>query len=114
MPPKTGTSETIQLFNGKNLDGWEGHEKYWSVQDGVIVGKNTDPVKVSTYLLTKRNFTDFRLLATVKLVESKCTRASPCGDAVAPEHGDPYTYRRPPGDVSHRLGHVRSVTAATD
>ena len=34
----------------------------------MIVGKNTEPVKVSTYLLTKRKFSDFRLTATVKLV----------------------------------------------
>ena len=27
----------------------------------MIVGKNTEPVPVSTYLLTKRKFTDFRL-----------------------------------------------------
>ena len=31
----------------------------------------SEPVKVSTYLLTDRNFTDFRLLATVKLAKSE-------------------------------------------
>jgi hypothetical protein len=71
VPPKQGKSETIQLFNGVNLDGWEGYPEYWSVKDGVIVGKNTKPVNPSTYLLTKRKFSDFRLLATVKLVESE-------------------------------------------
>jgi hypothetical protein len=40
LPPKVGKSETIKLFNGKNLDGWHGHEQNWSVQDGAIVGKN--------------------------------------------------------------------------
>jgi hypothetical protein len=71
VPPRQGKSEKIQLFNGKNLDGWEGYEDLWSVKDGVIVAKNTKPVKVSTYLLTKRNFTDFRLLFSAKLVESE-------------------------------------------
>jgi hypothetical protein len=71
IPPRQGTSETIQLFKGVNLDGWEGYPEYWSVKDGVIVGKNSKPVDVSTYLLTKRKFSDFRLLATVKLVESE-------------------------------------------
>ena len=28
------------LFNGKDLDGWEGHKDLWSVQEGVIVAKN--------------------------------------------------------------------------
>ena len=65
-------SETLTLFNGKDLDGWQGHkDKYWSVVDGVIVGKNTEPVPVSTYLVTDRKFSDFRLLATVKLVTSE-------------------------------------------
>src|SRR5262245_9348519 len=53
VPPRTGKSETIQLFNGKNLDGWEGHDNLWSVKDGVIVAKNSEPIKVSTYLLTR-------------------------------------------------------------
>src|SRR5690242_1659338 len=61
VPPRKGKSETIELFNGKNLDGWIGHEKHWSVQDGVIVGHSDEAVPVSTYLLTKRNFSDFRL-----------------------------------------------------
>lgn len=71
VPPRNRTSETIQLFNGRNLDGWEGRTDIWSVRDGVIVAKNTEPVPVSTYLLTRRKFSDFRLLATVKLVESE-------------------------------------------
>ena len=69
VPPRQGKSETIKLFNGKDLDGWEGYENLWSVKDGTIVGKNTDEVKVSTYLLTKQKFSDFRLTAKVKLVE---------------------------------------------
>ncbi len=82
VPPKEGKSETIQLFNGKNLDGGQGHAKHWSVVDGTIVGKNTEPVPVSTYLVTDRKFSDFRLLATVKLVTSRrCIPASPSGAA---------------------------------
>jgi hypothetical protein len=71
VPPRQGKSETLKLFNGKNLDGWEGYPEYWSVENGVIVGKNTDEVKVSTYLVTQRKFSDFRLTATVKLVKSE-------------------------------------------
>jgi hypothetical protein len=71
VPPRKGESETIKLFNGKDLDGWVGYDEYWSVKDGVIVGKNKDEVKVSTYLLTKKKFTDFRLTATVKLVKTE-------------------------------------------
>lgn len=92
VPPRKGKSETIKLFNGKNLDGWVGHEHLWSVKDGVIVAKNSDPIKVSTYLLTKRTFSDFRLLATVKLVESEMHSGIAMWGRNAPEKGDKYTY----------------------
>ncbi len=92
VPPREGETETIVLFNGKNLDGWKGHDKYWSVQDGVIVGKNTEPVKVSTYLQTERVFSDFRLTARVKLVESEMHSGIAFWGRRAPEHGDEYTY----------------------
>ena len=26
------------LFNGRNLDGWDGNPKLWKVADGIIVG----------------------------------------------------------------------------
>jgi hypothetical protein len=71
VPPRKGTSEKIELFNGKNLDGWEGYEDLWSVKDGVIVGKNKDALKYSTYLLTKKKYTDFRLIFAAKLAESE-------------------------------------------
>jgi Domain of Unknown Function (DUF1080) len=71
VPPREGTSETIKLFDGKTLTGWEGYEDLWSVKDGVIVAKNTAPLKFSTYLLTKDKYTDFRLTFAAKLVESE-------------------------------------------
>jgi hypothetical protein len=90
--PLVGKSETIKLFNGKNLEGWVGHSDLWSVKDGVIVGKNTKPVKVSTYLLTEKNYTDFRLISKVKLVESEMHSGIAFWGRVAPEKGDKYTY----------------------
>ncbi len=92
VPPKTGTSETIKLFNGVDLDGWRGNPQLWSVKDGVIVAKNSQPIKVSTYLLTTRNYSDFRLLATVKLVRSEMHSGIAFWGRNAPEKGDPFTY----------------------
>jgi hypothetical protein len=71
IPPRSGKSETIKLFNGKNLDGWEGYEDLWSVKGGVIVARNDKPLQYSTYLLTKRTFTDVRLIFSAKLAESE-------------------------------------------
>ena len=92
VPPRKGKSETIQLFNGKDLTGWVGHKKLWSVQDGAIVGRNTESVPVSTYLLTERKFSDFRLLATVKLVESEMHSGIAFWGRLAPEQKDEYTF----------------------
>jgi hypothetical protein len=71
VKPLEGKSEIIKLFDGKTLDGWVGYQDLWSVKDSVIVAKNTDPLKFSTYLLTKANYTDFRLTFSSKLVESE-------------------------------------------
>src|SRR4051794_615383 len=61
------SEKRIRLFNGKNLDGWEGQiAKYWSVEDGVIHAHNDTPVAASTYLLTEKNYRNFRLLLEVK------------------------------------------------
>jgi hypothetical protein len=68
---KDDKSHTIKLFNGKDLTGWEGYHDLWSVEDGEIVGKNTEPLKYSTYLLTKHKFRDFRLVLSAKLVKSE-------------------------------------------
>ena len=103
IPPLKGKSETIKLFNGKNLDGWEGYMDLWSVKDGVIVGKNDKPLKVSTYLFTKQKFSDFRLLFSFKLGEinemhsglalwGKRITAPDKGLDPAKEHGE-YTYQ---------------------
>jgi hypothetical protein len=92
VPPKEGKSETIKLFNGTSLEGWEYDDKLWSVKDGVIIGKNTDPIKVSTYLLTKRNFTDFRLKTASKLAQSEMHTGIAFWGRVAPDQGDKHTY----------------------
>lgn len=71
LEPLKGKSETIKLFNGKDLEGWEGYTDLWSVKDGVIIARNDKPLKFSTYLFTKQNFTDFRLVFSAKLAVSE-------------------------------------------
>ncbi|MBI1917512.1 MAG: DUF1080 domain-containing protein [Planctomycetes bacterium] len=92
VPPRKGEREAIKVFNGKDLNGWEGHDKYWSVEDGVIIGKNTDPIAVSTYLLTKKKFSDFRLVFDFKLAKSEMHSGIAMWGRIAPEKGDKYTY----------------------
>ncbi len=93
VPPREGKREVLHLFNGKDLTGWVGHKKkYWSVEDGIIVGRNTEPVPVSTYLLTEQKFSDFRLVFDFKLAKSEMHSGIAMWGRVAPEQHDPYTY----------------------
>src|SRR5580698_5848759 len=56
------------LFNGKNLDGWEGDPVRWSVENGVIVGSSDGhPFKVNTFLIHKGTFANFILKGDIKL-----------------------------------------------
>jgi hypothetical protein len=58
-----------ELFNGKDLSGWEGDTRVWSVEDGAIVGKTKDvPLKENTFLVWKDGkVADFNLTAEFKL-----------------------------------------------
>ena len=64
------TAQGEELFNGKNLDGWRGDPKVWSVQDGAIVGRNTkeDPVKHNTFLIHEKPVGNFELTLKYKLI----------------------------------------------
>ena len=82
-----------RLFNGVNLEGWDFTDRFWSVQDGVIVGKSTAPVLTSTYCLTKQHYTDFRMTCQVKLQESEMhSGISFWGHVPPPQHGEDNTY----------------------
>src|SRR5687767_10431664 len=58
------------LFNGKDLSGWNGNPKLWSVKDGVIQGQTTaeNPTKGNTFLIyTNGEFADFELRFSYKI-----------------------------------------------
>jgi hypothetical protein len=59
-----------QLFNGKDLTGWEGDPKFWSVQEGALTGKSTpeNPVPHNTFLIWKDGQpSDFTLTLKFKM-----------------------------------------------
>jgi hypothetical protein len=56
------------LFNGKNLDGWEGDPVRWTVSDGEIIGSSDGhPFKVNTFLIKKGTYKNFILKGDIKL-----------------------------------------------
>jgi hypothetical protein len=60
-----------RIFNGKDLTGWEGNPKLWSVKDGAITGQTTaeNPAQGNTFLIwTNGTVADFELRCSFKLV----------------------------------------------
>jgi type 1 glutamine amidotransferase len=59
------------LFNGKDLSGWDGDPKFWSVKKGVITGQTTpeNPLKQNTFLIWKGGTVDdFELRLSYRIV----------------------------------------------
>lgn len=65
---KPGKDGFARVFNGKNLAGWSGDSKYWSVKDGAITGVTDGTLKMNRFLTWKgstiRNF-DLRVKVKV-------------------------------------------------
>jgi len=60
----------VQIFNGKNLEGWEGDPRFWSVKDGIIRGETTKetPTKGNTFLLWRGGeLEDFELRLSFRI-----------------------------------------------
>ena len=60
-----------KIFNGKDLAGWDGNPKLWSVKDGAIMGRTTreNPAKGNTFLIwTNGSPGDFELRCSFKIV----------------------------------------------
>jgi hypothetical protein len=59
-----------QLFNGKDLEGWDGDPRLWSFKDGVVRGQTTkeNPAKGNTFLIWKGGtLEDFDLRLTFRI-----------------------------------------------
>jgi putative membrane-bound dehydrogenase-like protein len=69
--PMTATPDNVgSFFNGKDLTGWRGDDKLWSVENGEIVGKTTG-LKKNEFLMSELSSGDFRLELDIKLIDDK-------------------------------------------
>ncbi|MEM8711078.1 MAG: family 16 glycoside hydrolase, partial [Planctomycetota bacterium] len=61
-PPASLETNQVTIFDGKSLDGWRGDERFWSVENGAIVGRSTAevPCTETTYLALTGEGRDFR------------------------------------------------------
>jgi hypothetical protein len=56
------------LFNGRNLNGWDGDPRFWKVERGAIVGStDQQPAEQNTFLIYQEPFSNFHLITEVKL-----------------------------------------------
>jgi len=72
------------IFNGKDLTGWDGDPRLWSVKDGAIRGETTaeNPAKGNTFLIWKEGVTrDFKLSLSFR-----CTAANNSGIQYRSKH----------------------------
>jgi putative membrane-bound dehydrogenase-like protein len=61
--------QTLTLFDGKSLDGWEGAATSWRVEDGVIIGEIPAGKNLgrNEFLFTKRELQDFDLTVEYRI-----------------------------------------------
>jgi putative heme-binding domain-containing protein len=66
--PLLATAENAKdLFNGKDLTGWTGDPKLWSVENGELVGKAPQGLKKNEFLYSTLAAENFKLSFKVKL-----------------------------------------------
>ena len=57
---RPGPDGFMNLFNGKNLNGWDGDPQFWSVEDGAITGRTDGSLTMNRFISWKgatiRNF----------------------------------------------------------
>ena len=71
LEDRPGEKGFLRIFNGKDLTGWQGNPKLWSVKDGAITGQTTadNPATGNTFLIwTNGTLADFELRCSFKLV----------------------------------------------
>ncbi|BCX47362.1 hypothetical protein HAHE_12700 [Haloferula helveola] len=59
-----GAAAAKEIFNGKNLDGWDGDSRLWRVENGVLIGetdKADRKIGANTFLIWKGEVGDFTL-----------------------------------------------------
>lgn len=67
--PVAGLPGFVSLFNGRDLAGWEGDPRIWTVRDGTLIGQSTDRLRVAenNFLVWKDEVEDFELRLKFKL-----------------------------------------------
>jgi putative heme-binding domain-containing protein len=69
VPILASESNASQLFNGRDLTGWQGDNQLWSVENGEIIGRS-EGLNHNSFLLSDLSAEDFHLSLEVKLKDN--------------------------------------------
>jgi predicted esterase/prenyltransferase beta subunit len=70
LPAVVETAGRFPLVNGKDLTGWEGNTQFWSVRDGLLIGRSPG-LDHNEFLAAVRPYRDFSLTLDFRLVDGK-------------------------------------------
>jgi hypothetical protein len=70
VPMLATKDNSSNFFNGKDLAGWNGESRLWSVENGEIVGRSPG-IAHNTFLMSDLSAENFRLSLEVKLVKDE-------------------------------------------
>jgi rhodanese-related sulfurtransferase len=93
----------VALFDGKSLAGWEGNEKIFRVEKGVIVaGSLQEKIAHNEFLCTTKEFKDFELRLEAKLVGEGKNAGVQFRSARIPDHFEVIGYQCDMGHTPER------------
>lgn len=87
-----------RIFNGKDLTGWKGNDRYWSVKDGAIVGHSDKNVARNEFIWSDVEVQDFYLAVDVKLIPGDRNAGIQFRSKPVDTHGQAHGYQ---ADVGH-------------
>lgn len=89
----------VPLFDGKTLDGWEGNEKFFRVEDGVLIcGTLEKKIPRNEFLCTKREYENFVITLKFKLVGKGANSGVQFRSQRIPNHNEVIGYQADLGD----------------
>ncbi len=81
------------FFNGKDLSGWSGTKKYWSVKDGAIVGSSGAKIPRNEFIWSNVLVADFYLVLDVKLTPPSANAGIQFRSKKVDKHGQAEGYQ---------------------
>ena len=86
--------DPVTLFNGRDLDGWEGDSNWFRVQDGAIVGGNLQQkIPHNFFLATKKDYADFELTLEFRLLGTGTNAGIQLRSRRIPDHHEMIGYQ---------------------